>query len=87
MRVDGATNTELIHQKSARLDLAADADLVARDADRHQQPHVCRNAQVGRITCFIFKQDRADLCCARVSKTMGRCSDGGGRVLRRINDH
>ena len=48
----------------------------ALEAGRHHKPHGCRNAQVERITCFIFKKDRADPCCARVGKTLGRCSDG-----------
>ena len=52
----------------ARLDLVTDALWHALEAGRHHQPHGCRNAQVGRITCFIFKTDRAGPCCAPISK-------------------
>ena len=75
MRVDGATNPELIHQQVTGPDLVADAALCALEAYRHHKPHVCRNASVGWITFFIFKTDRADRACsALVGKHLGRCS-------------
>lgn len=58
MRVDGATNPELIHQYVQGLTLSR-MPFDALEAGRHHQPHGCRNAQMGRITCFIFKKDRA----------------------------
>ena len=71
MRVDGATNPELIHQWRARPDLAADADRHAPEACRRHQPHSRRNAQVGRITRFVFKEDRAGLHMYAVRQTPG----------------
>jgi len=60
MRVDGAMNPELIHQYAQGLTLTQMPHRHALEAGRHHKPHGCRNAQVGRITCFIFKKDRAD---------------------------
>lgn len=70
MRVDGATNPELIHQYVQGLTLSR-MPFAALEADRHHQPHGCRNAQVGRITCFIFKKDRAGQRRSAVWQNLG----------------
>ena len=46
MRVDGATNPELIHQYVQGLTLPR-MPFGALEAGRHHQPHGCSNAQVG----------------------------------------
>jgi hypothetical protein len=51
-------NPEMIHQYVQGLTLSR-MPFAALEADRHHQPHGCRNAQMGRITYFIFKEDRA----------------------------
>jgi hypothetical protein len=56
--MDGAMNPEKIHQYVQGLTLSR-MPFAALEADRHHQPHGCRNAQMGRITYFIFKEDRA----------------------------
>lgn len=86
MRVDGAPNPELIHHRRERPDLRADAAL-APEASRHHQPHGCRNAQLGRITHFVFKKDRVGRCqCITAGtptdKPLGRRRTCRGRVRR-----
>jgi len=81
MRVDGATNPELIHQMVTRPDLVADAVMSALEACRHQEPHVCRNASVGRITFFIFKTDRVDRAVRWLANIWVGAAGCSGRVL------
>ena len=83
MRVDGATNPELIQQMVTRLDLVADAALCALEACRHHQPHACRNASVGRITFFIFKTDRVDRAVHWLANTWVGAAACSGRLLHR----
>lgn len=76
MRVDGAPNPELIHHRRERPDLRADAAL-APEANRHHQPHGCRNARLGRITRFVFKKDRVGRC---------RCINAGTPTDKPLGD-
>ncbi len=81
MRVDVAPNPELIHHRRERPDLRADA-VHAPEASRHQQPHGCRNAQLGRITRFVFKKDRVDRCrCIQASNRPTNLWVGAAHVV------
>ena len=72
MRVDGATNPELIHQWRARPDLAADADRTPLRCAGVTNPAVAEMRKRDGSTHFIFKYDRVGLrACVRVGKTPG----------------
>ena len=83
MRVDGATNPELIHQWRAGPDLAADVDRTPLRCAGVTNPAVAEmRKRDGSPVSFLRKTEPTCAHACRPAKPLGRRSDVRGRGLR-----
>ena len=76
MRVDGATNPELIHQRCEGATFAPTPHCPAPEAGRRHQPHDLQKCMNGTDRVFIFTNDRAGWAY-QAANPLGKCSNVG----------